>query len=129
RFRRLGGIALAAPGRLVVTDGGNALVRLAGAASQGGWPPPPSPRIDPEFDFDRFALQPLLWPVDPMDGPHEIAGTLGEARGGEGGERFHAGIDVRVPEDTPVRAVRNGVVAAPVATSEFGTLSESVRIG
>ena len=129
RFRRLGGIALAAPGRLVVTDGGNALVRLVGAASQGGWPPPPSPRIDPEFDFDRFALQPLLWPVDPMDGPHEIAGTLGEARGGEGGERFHAGIDVRVPEDTPVRAVRDGVVAAPVATSEFGTLSEAVRIG
>jgi len=129
RFRRLGGIALAAPGRLVVTDGGNALVRLVAAAAQGGWPLPPSPRIDPGFDFDRFALQPLLWPVDPMDGPHEIAGTLGEARGGEGGERFHAGIDVRVPEDTPVRAVRSGVVAAPVATSEFGTLSESVRIG
>ena len=141
RFRRLGGIALAAPGRLIVTDGGNALVRLVGARPfdsasslaqgrpQGGWPLPPSPRIDPRFDFDRFALQPLLWPVDPMDGPHEIAGTLGEARGGEGGERFHAGIDVRVQEDTRVRAVRNGVVAAPVATSEFGTLSESVRIG
>jgi len=129
RFRRLGGIAIAAAGRLVVTDAGNALVRVVGARSEGVWPLPPPPGINPGFDFDRFALQPLLWPVDPMDGPHEIAGTLGEARGGEGGERFHAGIDVRVPEDTPVRAVRNGVVAAPVATSEFGTLSESVRIG
>ena len=54
---------------------------------------------------------------------------MGEARGGEGGERFHAGIDVRADEGTPVRAVRDGVVAAPMAAAEFGTLNESLRIG
>jgi hypothetical protein len=64
-----------------------------------------------------------------MEGPHEIAGTLGEARGGEGGERFHAGIDIRADEDTPVRAVRDGVVAAPAAVADFETLNESLRIG
>jgi len=129
RFRRLGSLALAAPGRLVVADAGNALVRLVGAPSQLPWSRPPSPRINPRFDFDRFATAPLLWPVEPLDGPHEIAGTLGEARGGEGGQRFHAGIDVRIEEGTPVVAVRDGVVAAPLAASDFGTLTESLRIG
>jgi hypothetical protein len=70
-----------------------------------------------------------LWPLDPMQGPHEIAGTLGEARGGEGSERFHAGIDVHADEGTPVLAVRDGVVSATTAVSEFGTLNESLRIG
>jgi sugar lactone lactonase YvrE len=129
RFRRLGGVAIAAPARLIVADAGNALVRLVGAASAGGWRLPPSPRIDPRFDFELFAMRPLLWPVDPIEGPHEIAGTLGEARGGDGGERFHAGIDVRADEGTPVRAVRDGVVIAPAAASEFGTLTESLRVG
>jgi sugar lactone lactonase YvrE/murein DD-endopeptidase MepM/ murein hydrolase activator NlpD len=129
RFRRLGGIAIAAPGRLIVVDGGNALVRMVGAPSQLDWRLPPSPRINPHFDFDRFASEPLLWPVEPLDGPHEIAGTLGEARGGQGGERFHAGIDVRIEEGTPVIAVRDGAVAAPMAAADFGTLVESLRIG
>jgi hypothetical protein len=64
-----------------------------------------------------------------MDGPFEIAGTIGEFRGGEGVERLHAGIDVRTFQGTPVRVVRNGVVSNPVATAQFGTLNESVRIG
>ena len=129
RFRRIGGLALAAPGRLIVADTGNALVRLVGASSQVEWRPPASPRIAPHFDADGFASRPLLWPIEPMEGPHEIAGTLGEARGGEGGERFHAGIDVRADEGTPVRAVRDGLISAPLAAADFGTLGESLRIG
>jgi sugar lactone lactonase YvrE len=129
RFRRLGGLAIAGPGRLIVADAGNALVRMVGAPSRLDWRAPPPPFIKPHFDFDQFAMRPLLWPVDPLDGPHEIAGTLGEARGGEGGQRFHAGIDVRIEEGTPVLAVRDGVVAAPLAASDFGTLVESLRIG
>ena len=83
-FRRPSGVAVAAPGRLIVADAGNALLRLVAARSQVELRPPPSPRIAPRFDAEAFAFQPLLWPLDPMQGPHEIAGTLGEARGGEG---------------------------------------------
>lgn len=129
RFRRPSGVAVAAPGRLVVADSGNALLRLVYARRHGPVQLPASPLIAPEFDPDDFARIALLWPIDPLEGPHEIAGTLGEARGGEGSERFHAGIDVRIDDGTLVRAVRPGVVAAPLAANDFGTLNESVRIG
>ncbi len=129
RFRRPAGLALVAPGRLMVTDTDNALVRLVAARSQLQIRLPASPFIGPRFDPDVFARQPLLWPVAPLEGPHEIAGTLGEARGGEGTERFHAGIDVRVQEGTPVLAVRQAVVSSPIASADFGSLNESVRLG
>ena len=128
-FRRPWGVAVAGEERLVVADTGNAVVRTVAAPRRGTWGPPPSPLVAPRFDVEAFAAQPLLWPIAPMDGPHEVAGTMGEARGGQGAERFHAGMDVGADEGTPVRAVRDGVVAAPIATSEFGTLNESLRIG
>jgi sugar lactone lactonase YvrE len=129
RFRSPAGLALAGPGRLIVADGGNTLVRLIEARDRGELRRPAYPRIAPHFDVDRFALTPLLWPIAPMDGPYEVAGTIGEARGVEGSERFHAGIDVRATEGTPVAAVRDGVVATVSATGGFGTLTESVRVG
>src|SRR5439155_16301135 len=52
-----------------------------------------------------------------------------EARGGEGAERFHAGIDVRIDEGTSVHAVRDGIVVSPIASDEFGSLNEWLRIG
>ena len=45
-----------------------------------------------DFTGFEFGLQPLLWPVAPLEGPHEIAGTLGEARG-DGQADDHAGGD------------------------------------
>jgi sugar lactone lactonase YvrE len=128
-FRRPTGLAVAGPGRLIVTDSGNSLVRLLAARSRLELRTPVRPGIKPQFDVDAFVRYPLLWPVSPMEGPHEIAGTLGEARGGEGSERFHAGIDVRVEEGTPVHAVRDGVVVSPIAANDFGSLNESMRIG
>lgn len=129
QLRSPAGIALAAPGRLIVADPGNALVRLIAARQRSELRAPPSPLIAPAFDVDRFAMTPLLWPIAPMEGPFEIAGTSGEARGVEGSERFHAGIDVQANEGTLVSAVRNGVVASAIAANGFGTLTESVRIG
>jgi sugar lactone lactonase YvrE/murein DD-endopeptidase MepM/ murein hydrolase activator NlpD len=128
RFRAPSAVAVIAPGRLVVADAGNALLRLVAAASRLEMRLPPSPLIDPRFDAARFGRVPLLWPVAPFEGPHEVAGTMGEARGGDA-ERFHAGVDVRIAAGTPVRAVRDGVVNSPVAGGGFGTLSEYVRIG
>jgi sugar lactone lactonase YvrE len=127
-FRSPASIAVAGTARLIVADAGNALVRLVAAPQQLEVRVPARPGIAPRFDRERFALEPLLWPVSPMDGPHEIAGTLGEARG-EDAERFHAGIDVRKEEGTLVRAVRPGTVTSPISAHDFGSLSESIRIG
>ena len=80
-------------------------------------PSPPPPRVTPAFDAEAFARTPLLWPVAPLEGPHEVAGTFGEARGDAGQERFHAGLDVREEQGTLVRAVRDGIVSSPIATS------------
>jgi len=75
---------------------------------------------------------PLIWPVDPLGGPHEVAGTIGEARGntgGEGRERFHAGIDIHAPEGAEVFAVRDAKIDLPIATGAFGLLNEFISIG
>jgi sugar lactone lactonase YvrE len=131
RFRRPAGLAWAAPGRVLVSDAGNALVRLVVARSRLELRRPAAPGIAPRFDPDRadgFGWQPLFWPAAPMVGPHEIAGTFGEARG-ELADRLHSGVDVRVSQGAPVRAVREGVVESPVATGAFGTLNEWLRIG
>lgn len=133
RFRNPSGIAQAGlfpdEGRLIVADAGNALVRVVGARTRMAFRPPSLPSIAPKFDADRFGQQPLLWPIAPQEGPHEIAGTLGEARGTQGSERFHAGIDVRIEDGTPVHAVRDGIVTDPIATDDYGSLSEWLRIG
>jgi sugar lactone lactonase YvrE len=129
RFRTPAGIAVVAPGRIVVADSGNRLVRLVAPRSQLELRLPPRLLQAPSFDATSFGWQPLLWPVSPLEGPHEVAGTMGEARGSDGRERFHAGIDVREDEGAVVHAVRDGVVGHPVSTGEFGSLSEWLRIG
>jgi sugar lactone lactonase YvrE len=127
-FRRPSGLVVVGEGRLVVTDPGNALVRIVAEPARLGWRPPASPRVQPAFDADGFRWLPLLWPVQPWEGPHEIAGTLGEARGARA-ERLHNGVDVRIEQGTAVHAVRDGVVDSPIATGAFGTLNEWIRIG
>ncbi len=132
RFREPAGLAWVADGQFVVADSVNALVRVVAAPGRTGFRPPASPRLAPRFDAERFAWVPLLWPLDPMAGSHEIAGTMGEARGeaaGGGPERFHAGIDIREAVGTPVRVVRDAVVSRPVATGSTGSLNEWLTLG
>ena len=129
RFRDPAGIAVVAPGRLVAADRRNALIRLIAARSQVEARLPASPWIAPGFDEESFNLLPLWWPLDPMEGPFEITGTMGEARGGEGGERFHAGLDVSGDEGASAFALRDGTVVDPLASAGFGTLGESIRVG
>ena len=129
RFRGITGLAWTAPGRLVAVDSRNALVRLVAARSAMELRPPLPPFDAPRFDRDAFLSPPVVWPLAPMAGPFEITGTLGEPRGGDGSERFHAGVDVRAGEGTFVTASRDGVVTDPVATGSFGSLNESLRVG
>jgi sugar lactone lactonase YvrE len=131
-FREPAGIAVSRSGRVVVADAGNALLRVLDLPERlGGWLPAP-PRRHPGFDLERFARAPLVWPVEPQDGPHEVAGTLGEPRGnpgGDGRERFHAGVDVRAVQGATVLAVRDGVIRAVLPAGAVGTLSEFITIG
>ena len=128
RFRAPSGVAVASRGRLLVTDRRNGLVRLVSARSQMAMQQP-APPMRPHFDAEAFDRLPLLWPFTPLEGPFEVTGTLGEPRGAEGSERFHAGLDVYSPEGTLVRTVRGGIVDEPLATNDLGSLNESVRIG
>jgi sugar lactone lactonase YvrE len=127
QFRRPSDIAWQAAGRLIVADSGNAMVRSVEARAHLA-PRPPLWPGKPQFDVEMFSLRPLLWPLDPLYGPFEVAGTMGEARGDEA-DRFHAGVDVRAEQGSVVLAVRDGVVEAPLAVSGFGTLNESIRVG
>jgi len=128
QFRRPSGVALLRAGQLVVADAGNALIRVVAATSQVGLHPPTSPTIRPRFDTDAFGLTPLLWPVAPFAEAHEIAGSFGEGRG-DGQERFHRGIDVRVEQGTRVHGVRDGIVSSPISNDGVGALDEWLRIG
>jgi hypothetical protein len=127
-FRAPSGIALAAPGHLIVTDRRNGVVRVVVARSRAELRPP-APPFHPQFDAQAFDRAPLLWPFAPIEGPFEVTGTLGEPRGAVGAERLHAGLDVHAPEGTAVRIVRDGAADNPLAASDFGSLNESVRIG
>jgi sugar lactone lactonase YvrE len=127
-LRAPAGVAIAGEARMIITEPRNGLVRLVAAASLVELRPPAPPDIAPAFDAAAFARQPLLWPIDSLVEPYEITGTLGEPRG-SAGERFHAGLDVQADRGTPVIAVRPGVVREPIATSGFGGLNESIRIG
>lgn len=131
RFRNPTGVALSIAGEMVVADAGNRLIRRLARTPRDASPPAP-PGLRPGFDLARFAELPLLWPLEPQGGPHEIAGTLGEARGNPGGkgrERFHAGVDVHGEDGDLVLAVRDGKVDQPIATGNFGGLNEFVAIG
>lgn len=130
RFRRLAGLAWTPSGRLVVADTGNALVRvLTDPHDAAFFEAPPSPRVAPRFDAAAFRTLPLLWPVAPFEGPHEIAGTHGEHRGGDAAARFHKGVDIRMPQGTPVHAVRPGRVSSPLGNGGVGSINEWVRVG
>ena len=132
RMREPSGIAVAAGGRVVVADTLNGLIRVLDIPERlASWTPTP-PGLTPRFDLASFARVPLVWPVDPQEGPHEVAGTMGEPRGnagGDGRERFHAGVDVRADAGVHVRAVRDGVVSLVLPTGSVGTLSEFLTVG
>ena len=67
------------------------------------------------------------WPVKPFDRQHPVRANLNDPRiGHEGGESFHFGIDISVPDGTPVYAVTGGkayVRPGNVSVADGGTHS------
>jgi murein DD-endopeptidase MepM/ murein hydrolase activator NlpD len=56
------------------------------------------------------------WPVKPFDQQHRVRGFFGDPRiGSDGGTSFHFGVDVSVPDGTPVYSVISGTVHLDVA--------------
>ena len=56
------------------------------------------------------------WPVMPFAQQHPVRGFFGDPRIGDaGGTSFHFGIDVSVPDGTPVYSVSAGTVHLDVA--------------
>jgi hypothetical protein len=67
------------------------------------------------------------WPVKPFDRQHPVRANLDDPRiGHEGGTSFHFGIDISVPDGTPVFAVTGGeayVRPGNVSVADGGTHS------
>ena len=124
-MREPSGIAVAEGGRVVVADTLNGLIRVLDMPERlGPWTPTP-PSLATGFDLAHFARVPLVWPIDPQEGPHEVAGTLGEPRGnpgGDGRERFHAGVDVRADQGGPSGRFATALSPRCWPTGSIGTL-------
>jgi sugar lactone lactonase YvrE len=132
RFRNPAGLAVRADGAVILADAGNRMIRRLERPERLADAAPAPPVVHTGFDLARFAGTPLVWPTEPQDQAQEVAGTMGEARGnagGEGRERFHAGVDIHANEGEPVLAVRDGKIDQPMATGGFGTLSEYLSVG
>ena len=112
-----------------MADTGNALVRLITAASRVEFRAPPMPGIKPRFDAETFGRQPLLWPVAPMEGPHEIAGTMGEARGTECGARGAGLAGDPGPVEHPHPYVPRAEVGDRVWQRASSLVRKAARIG
>lgn len=53
---------------------------------------------------------PYRWPVEPFDRQHPVRGYFSDPRDGAKRSTFHFGIDIAVPDGTPVHAVDAGTV-------------------
>jgi DNA-binding beta-propeller fold protein YncE len=132
RLHAPAGVAIDTHGAVIVADAGNYLLRRIAPPGLPPVDPPRSPLSPrPGYPVDSLRDHVVPWPLDPQYAWHEVAGTMGEARGSvtSGRERFHAGIDVQADPGTIVRAVHGAKVDAPIAANNFGDLNENVTIG
>lgn len=138
RLNQPAGLARLGPGRFVVADMGNGLIRVI--TPEGD---PRGDEIDPrQARLEASELRRQVergWPYDPPEAPRDIAGVLGEIRGEQGGEQggdrgtdreswFHAGLDIPGPIGETVYALATERVSKPLAVIGVGSVSERVRL-
>jgi murein DD-endopeptidase MepM/ murein hydrolase activator NlpD len=108
--------AAAAPGS---TCGGDRTLLAADA--------PSALRVSQSLGTTRAVPAAYGWPVKPFDQQHPVRANLNDPRiGHEGGTSFHFGIDISVPDGTPVYAVMGGkayVHPGNVSVADGGTHS------
>ncbi len=126
------GVAVATDGSLRVTDSDTYTVRRLTRSGDAV----PASDIDftpvPWLTAGTLRISTFPWPFAPQSEWHELAATLGEARGslgGDGRERLHTGIDVRGPAGSVVRAMHDEKVERPTGATGFGNANESLRVG
>jgi streptogramin lyase len=132
RFRNPSGVAVAPDGSVRVADSDNYLVRRLTRPDRPVSLGDVSLEPAPVLNQATLHVRALPWPLDPQEAWHEVAATLGEARGSVGGdsrERLHAGVDVQGPVGAIVRAVRDEKVQRPIAAGGFAGLNEALRVG
>ncbi len=140
QFNRPSGIAFNTESELLVTDSDNGLIRTLTFADKTAiekkdeksvriLPRPVGENITAE---EFRSLQPPRWPYDPGDAKRDIAGTLGEIRGGLKDDSsqvwFHNGLDVAGGYGEMARFVRDEKVLDPLSVDNFNTLRELIRM-
>ncbi|HEV7701765.1 MAG TPA: hypothetical protein VGO43_16155 [Pyrinomonadaceae bacterium] len=126
------GLAFADDGSLLVADSEARLVRRL-SSKKGGHEITPDEIAALRGTAEQFRnAAPARWPFDPPTSRREIAGTLGEIRGemkpGESDVWFHNGLDIAGAYGEIARFVRDEKVLRPLATENFGTLREFIRM-
>lgn len=132
RLNRPTGLAVDAAGDLLAADSENQLVRVFSAGAAGS-EVTAEEKLKLRYSPKEFReMQPARWPYDPADRPRDIAGTLGELRGevtgGDDFLRFHNGLDIAGGYGEVARFVRDEKVLRPIATENFETLREWIRM-
>lgn len=75
---------------------------------------------------------PFPYPLAPQDGWHEVAGTVGEARGAFDGtalHHLHSGLDFAGQMGAPCLAVLDEKVSAPLSTWGYNGTGEGISVG
>lgn len=132
RFNRPSGLAFDEKGNLFVADSENQVVRdFTGEEIGKTLSPEEIENLRIKAEEFRKLAEPR-WPYNPPERTREIAGTLGEIRGelktGDDQVWFHNGLDIVGGYGETARIVRTEKVLRPLATENFATLRELVRM-
>jgi hypothetical protein len=131
RFNVIYGLAVDGDGSVIVADSENRLVRRLSHEKGNEITTDQVTALRGTAEQFRNAA-PGRWPYDPPDTKRDIAGTLGEIRGemkpDQQGVWFHNGLDIAGAFGETARFVRDEKVLRPLATQNFGTLRELIRM-